>query len=330
MAETPTDDPSIDPADLWSATKDQLDDLDDDPVAAGQLANEFAADLALAVHEGSATETVADPLLKQFARGAGMKKSKVESQFESELEALEAEEDEAKEESGGDDDGEALKHSITHLLEFRLKELTIYKPSDASAKPRYSWKFDTGVEVETETEHQAPNSFCQCYYDASGATKNAGKPDEDVVDGSWTDYIRDLVTRLQDEGEKVRVVPVVGVRTQAVEDLKDTVESKPATTDLQTAAQQYRPYVESEDADVVHVPSAVIERVLANFEDCSYNDLQIELDKRENLAGTVRPTQVGRGTDVRLWQLNREWLDIEVETPDSDDEDNGGDARDDE
>ncbi|ESP88917.1 hypothetical protein [Candidatus Halobonum tyrrellensis] len=319
MNDTHDHESSIDLPEVWKDAKECLDNAPS-PSAEGQLASEFAESIALAVSEGEKM-TTAESLLGQFARNSDIAKSTMVKEFEEELEALEA----ATEEDEDDGDGEVLKHSIDTLLESHLDELTIYKPSDASAKPRYSWAFGTGVRVETETEHLAPDSFCQCYHDASGAERNARTPDD--LNGSWTEYVRDLISALQNDGEKVRVVPVEGVRTQAVQDLRDAVEGKPATTDLKTAAQQYRPYVNPDDPSVVQVPSAAIERILANFEDCSYNDLQIELDKREVRAGNVRQTQVARGMNVRFWLLDREWLDVEVEEGEQETAENGGDSR---
>jgi len=311
------EDGSIDLATLWDVTKQDLDDLDSknpDPVQTGELANDFAQVLAKAVYGGWATDAEADPLMKQFARNASMKKSAVEEQFSAAKQTLKKKEER---ETAENDDDEPLSETITFLLKYRLNELVIYEPSDESVKMRYNWKFSTGVEVETGTEHLGPNSFAQCYHDASGGRLNATVPN---LEGSWPEYIRDYVTTLRDEGEKVRVVPVEGLRTQAVEDLKDAIETKPATTDLRAAAQQYRAYIESTDADVVQVPSGLVERVLSDYEDTSYNDLQIELDKRGHRAGNVRATQVGRGTNVRFWLLNREWLNIEVEEPENDED----------
>jgi len=311
------EDESIDLATLWDVTKRNLDDLDSDnpdPVQTGRLANDFAQVLAKAVYGEWATDAEADPLMKQFARNASMKKSAVEEQFTAAKQTLK----EKEERKATEDDDKVLTRSISFLLNHMLDELVIYEPSDESVKMRYNWKFTNGVEVETETEHLGPNSFAQCYHDASGGRMNATVPN---LEGSWPEYIRDHVTTLRDEGEKVRVVPVEGLRTQAVEDLKDAIETKPATTDLRAAAQQYRAYIESADADVVQVPSGVVERVLSDYEDTSYNDLQIELDKRGHRAGNVRATQVGRGTNVRFWLLNSEWLNVELEEPENDEDD---------
>lgn len=302
-------------SEIWTETKEQLDDIDsEDPIASGELANEFIPNLAEAVHVGQANRTAAEPLLKQFARNVDIAKGVLDNKFEDELDRLE-EEDEGDLEGDGDD-----SPPLTELLQHHLEKLVLYVPSDASADTRYNWVFDNGVEVETESEHRAPDSFAQAYHDASGGRRNARNPD---IDGAWPEYMREFVKHLRNhEDEKVEVVPVEGTRTQVLEDLQNVIETTPATTDLQDASQQMRPFIVSPDADEVQVPSRVIERLLADFEDVSYTDLQIEMDKRGHRAGNVRATQTRQGTNVRLWRLNRDWLDVEVQEADTD----GGNA----
>jgi len=313
----PDDDGGINLADLWSATKDNLDRIHDDPVKTGELANEFIPKLAEAVHDGGASKTEAEPLIKQFARNASIKKSVLDNQFEDEIDKL----DESSV-VGNVGNPSGPDESIVHVLNSDLRHLTIYMPTDASAESRYYWEFQHDVEFETETEHLSTDSFCQKYHEATGGERNVVNPSG--LDGSWTDYIRNLIAGLR-ESDKTSVVPVEGVRTQAVEDLKNTIENKPATTNLKDSAQQYRPFLVAEDADEVQVPSAIIERVISDFDGVDYNDLQIELDKLGHRSGNVRSTQVGPGVNVRLWRLDREWLDIDFEEGDEEDGETNGD-----
>ena len=308
------DDGGINLSSLWVETKDELDRIDDDPVKTGELANEFIPTLAEAVHDGDASKTEAEPLIKQFARNASIKKSVLDNQFEDELDKLD-------DPLGQIDQNQDSSETITYILHKDLQHLTIYVPTDASAESRYNWKFRHGVEFETQSEHLSSDTFCQKYHEATGGKRNAVNPDD--LSGNWTDYIREFIKDLRDEGDRVTQVPVEGLRTQAVEDLKNTVENKPATTDIKEAAQQYRPFVVSEDADEVQVPSATIERIIADYDAVDYNDLQIELDKLGHRTGNVRSTQVTRGTNVRFWRLDRDWFDIELEGGDEDSETEG-------
>lgn len=326
--DTNTDD-SIDPASYWMEVKQQLDDgASDDPVRAANLADDFAYSLAKAYVSGDTSRTTIDSLLGAFARNTNdIKKSTLEGKFEDSKGVVQRN---AKRSPDADeDDGDPAPGAdsnlgpIDHFLNDKLSKLVKYVPSDKSADARYVWQFRSpDIRVETTNEHLAINSFQEEIHVAAGSEHAVSGPHD--LDCHWNVWIMQFIAACHESGS-VEARPIDGQRTHAVEDLQNQIENTPATTDIQTAVQQRRPYVESEDADELQVATSVIERVLADYENVSYQDLQVELDEREHRAGNVRSTQVARGQNVRFWRLNRNWLDIEVE-PESDEE-GGGDGR---
>lgn len=314
--DTNTDD-SIDLASIWTEAKQQLDDSGDDPVVGGELGKEFTHNLAQAYVFEDAPMTTIDPLLTQFARNSDLKKSTLENEFEEfsrEMQSPGSGEDDEDDAPGADSN----LGPIDHFLNEKLSKLVKYVPSDKSADARYVWQFRSpDIRVETTNEHLAINSFQEAIHVAAGSEHAVSGPQD--LDCNWNVWVMQAIAACHQRGI-VEARQIDGERTHAVEDLQNQIENTPATTDLQTAVQQRRPYVESEDADEVEVATSVIERVLADYENVSYEELQVELDEREYRAGNVRSTQVARGQNVRFWRLNRDWLDIEVES-ESDDED---------
>jgi hypothetical protein len=311
-----TDDGSIDLSQYWEDVINQLEDADGDPVQTGRTADAFCEKLATAVDADDATKTTADAFLGRFAKLAGIKKSKVEQTYEDKLSDLRKPEE--KSDDGDDDDHSHRLGPLNFFIQDHLSELIIYNPEDVSVDAKYVWQFkDPDIRVETEREHLASNTMQEAIFVASGSQYSADSTES--LNENWMTWIMALVARCKSSG-MAETQPLDGERSEAVRSLKNQIENTPATMDLHEAVQQYRPHVESEESEEVIVPKPIIERVMSDFENVQYRDLQIELDERDYRARNNSNTTVGRGQTVSLWHFNRDWLDIEVDVPEDDEE----------
>lgn len=315
-----TDDSSTDLSTYWGDVTDKLEAADGDPVQTGLAADAFCDRLAHAVDKGEASTTTADAFLGRFAKVAGIKKSKVEETYEDKLSDLRAPDVDP------DDDDDAQGHNlgpVNFWMQDSLVELIIYDPEDVSVDAKYVWQFeDPDIRVETEREHLAPNTMQEAIFVASGSRYSVSSTEN--LSQNWTDWVFDFIASCKASG-MAETRELDGERSEAVRDLKNQIENTPATLSLTEAVQQYRPHVESEDADKVVVPKPIIERVLSDYENLEYRDLQVELDERDYRARNNTHETVGRGQSVALWHFNRGWLDLEVEIPEEDEDDDEAD-----
>lgn len=317
MTHDDTNHDGTDLASLWQEVKHDLDDSDGDPFVEGPLADKFTHALAEAVVYNNESMTTIDPLLAAFAKNADLKKSTLENKFEEYKQEMSSPVGSTDEDDDDQSKDSNVLGPVDRVLNQRLDYITLYDPTDASADAKYKFHFNSPeIEVEfTGDELNAINNFARTFFEQSGSRYSVEGPAD--LDKDWHVWIQQFISYCHDAG-MVEVEPIVGQRTHAVEDLQNAVENTPATKDLLTAVQQQRPYAggkydDEEDEEVVEIPTSIVERVISDHEGIDFNDLQIELDNRGYRAGANRSTQVGRGQNVRLWRLKRDWLDIEIE-----------------
>lgn len=287
-----------DVSNAWLSTRNKLTDVSTESEKV-DIIEDFISDLAHGEVAGEIKEAVSNSLLTSLAKHEShdvgkriINKMYKQAKEEAQLMSI----------RGIQSNPQAI--DLVQLLTTELDRLIVTRSTDAHEETTYSWYFaGADVSIETQGHHRDPNQFARLYFDRTGT--HVRSPD---MDTPWFEWIQMFIQAyLEEHPENVKTN--YGPRTQAIDDLRDTLSSITAVTDPLVAYREDLIYLREVSSDTLLVPSHVIKRVLSVHEGVTERGLQIELgDARGHLNGNVKQTTLSDGSQVRWWRVDRHWV----------------------
>ena len=261
----------------------------------------FIDELGKAVVDGKLSESEADSTIRILAEGDGPFKFKRLEEMLS---------DAVNEHSSS-----PSKMRFNIWLEHHVEEVVIQQSTDHNVETTVKWVFDTGDVLETQDTHYSWSDF-MTEVNKTNHEFVFYEP-EDYVKGGQEWKVEFMMPFLNHHGE---VVKVEGSRTQALEELQNTIRTRKAFDEVSEAYQGSVVYVEDEDFDEVYVLSRIVSTVAEEYS-VTLRALQSELDSRGVIEGKASEIiRLDNGQTARCWNLPSSFAEPEI--PDSI---NGGD-----
>ncbi|QRV16006.1 hypothetical protein JMJ58_03665 [Haloterrigena salifodinae] len=191
-------------------------------------------------------------------------------------------------------------------------EVVVYKSSDTNVDTSYTWKFDSGHQVELGKEVFNWYQFADELHKVSFMFDFQDPREEFEEMGSWKRKF--LIPLLQ---EVAREKEVEGSRSEALEALQNTIRTRRAYDDLEEAYQSSGVYVETyDDPDTVYVLTSQISTIADEYSE-SRRSLQAEISSKKIARGKVsKKYYLENGQSVRFWKLPTDFA--EPKLPDED------------
>lgn len=323
---------NIDVQTYWEEDiKPQLEDTN--TAAEGAIAARFVETVCEQHAAGHVDSLTMDSVFSAFAGVAdGIKKKTLETKRDEVLDAYDLQENSSDADGFDPSDVDGIPTSEDDMLtadglvKHYLQHVTKYEPQDASAEASYEWKFggfrdemdvEEPIVFETTSQHLATNHFTQEFSNHGGFAVSSSLSDEISI--NWDTWLTAYMDWMENN-DMMTIEAIDGERTWAVEDLRSRLNGMKATDDLATAVRNRILYMESEDDDTLYVPNEITNRVTQKYENIDPQVLQKEMTSRNLLRGSVDDTHWINGSEVRLWQVDAEWVDVDFESGEGDDD----------